>query len=142
LDKIGLTKTLQAMIHKFEGSSSVTFSTSIDDIDNIFNAENEVNIYRIVQEGLNNIIKHSGAKQATVSIFKRNNFITIVIHDDGKGIGEMKLKDYLSSSEGFGLRSLKERVKYLNGNISIDSQAGKGTTLNIIIPIKENEKQH
>ena len=140
LDKIGLTKTLQAMIHKFEGSSSVTFSISIDDIDNIFNAENEVNIYRIVQEGINNVIKHSGAKQTEISILKKEKTLKMIIRDDGKGIAEIKLKNFLSSSEGFGLRSLKERVKYLNGNISIDSHVGKGTTLNITIPIKENEK--
>ncbi|MFA4923035.1 MAG: two-component regulator propeller domain-containing protein [Ignavibacteriaceae bacterium] len=142
LDKIGLTKTLQAMIHKFEGSSPVSFSTSIDDIDDIFSAENEVNIYRIVQEGINNIIKHSDAKQTVISILKKEKTLTIIIRDDGKGIEEVKLKNYLSSSEGFGLRSLKERVNYLNGNISIDSPAGKGTTLAITIPVKENEKQH
>ena len=142
LDKIGLTKTLQAMIHKFEGTSSVTLSTAINDIDDIFSADDEVNIYRIVQEGINNIIKHSGAKQAEISILKKVNTLKIVIRDNGRGIAEVKLKNFLSSSEGFGLRSLKERVNYLHGNILIDSQAGKGTTLTITIPIKENEKQH
>jgi signal transduction histidine kinase len=142
LDKIGLTKTLQAMIHKFEGSSSVSFSISIGDIDELFSVENEVNIYRIVQEGINNIIKHADAKQTVISILKKETTLTIKIQDDGKGMEDIKLKNFLSSSEGFGLRSLKERVKYLNGIFSIDSQAGSGTKLTITIPVKENEKQH
>ena len=142
LDKIGLTKTLQSMIKKFEGSSSVSYSSSIDDIDNLFKNENELNIYRIVQEGINNITKHANAKNGIISILKLEKSIKILIRDDGKGIADEKLKNYLTSSEGFGLRNLKERVKYMNGKIAISSQLNNGTTISIIIPINEHGKEN
>ena len=139
LDKIGLTKTLQAMIHKFESSSSLSCTTSFDDIDGIFSPENEVNIYRIVQEGLNNIIKHANAKKVLISISKNKKNVLLLIQDDGIGIDQIKIQNFKISSEGFGLRSLNERVKYLNGNVLINSKRGEGTTLTITIPINHNE---
>lgn len=140
LDKIGLSKTLQAMIHKIDGTSSISFSTTFDDIDDVFNIESEVNIYRIVQEGINNIVKHAEAKHATISIMKNDKTVSITIQDDGKGFDLINSpKDYFST-EGFGLRSLNERVKYLNGETVIDSKNGVGTKLIITIPVKENEK--
>ncbi len=142
LDKIGLTKTLQAMIRKVEGTSSILFATTFDEIDNIFNIETEVNIYRIVQEGINNIVKHADAKQASISILKEKESITIIIQDDGKGIDQKNSLIDNSSYEGFGLRSLNERVRYLNGQVAINSKTGGGTKLVATIPIKENEKRN
>lgn len=141
LDKIGLTKTLQAMIRKVEGTSSILFATTCDDIDNIFTIETEVNIYRIVQEGINNIVKHADAKQASISILKEKESITIIIQDDGKGIDKKNSLKDISSSEGFGLRSLNERVRYINGQVVINTKTGEGTRLVVTIPIKENEKR-
>ena len=140
LDKVGLSKTLQAMVHKIEGTSSVSFSMTFDDIDNVFAIENEVNIYRIVQEGINNIVKHAEAKYASISVMKDDKTVSIFIQDDGKGIDPMKALKDNSSNEGFGLRSLNERVKYLNGEVVLDSKTGVGTRLTITIPIKGNEK--
>lgn len=141
LDQIGLTQTLRSMIQKIEGSVPVTFSASIDEIDNLFQPENELNIYRIIQESINNITKHAKASRGMITIEKMEKSVKIIIQDDGKGIDEKKIKSYLTSSEGFGLRNMKERVKYLNGTLSINSIPNKGTTIIIIIPIQENGKK-
>jgi signal transduction histidine kinase len=68
LDRIGLTKALEALARTAAASSSVAFTADIDDIDRFFPQESEINFYRIVQEGVNNIVKHSQASRASVRI--------------------------------------------------------------------------
>jgi len=129
------------MIQKVCDSSTVSFAVSIDEIDNLFHIENELNIYRIIQESITNITKHANAKRGMIAIEKMDSSIKITVQDDGKGISGQKIKNAFSSSDGFGLRNMKERVRYMNGILSINSEVNKGTTITIIIPIQENGKQ-
>ena len=90
----------------------------------------------IVQEGMNNIIKHAKAQNVVISISKLENTIQIIIKDDGKGMDNHS-EDKEIKPSGFGLQKMKERIKVLNGNLIIDSTPLKGTTIKITIPIEE-----
>ena len=80
-------------------------------------------LYRIIQELLNNIIKHSDATEAIIQFVKEGNRLNITIEDNGKGFsGQINTK-------GMGLTSVKERVQYLKGVLSIDSETLLGTTI-------------
>ena len=122
LDRLGLTHSINAMLKKVSGV--VEIESEIDSIDNIFSEAGEIGVYRIVQESLNNVIKHSNAAAARVTIKRDEKTVLIVIEDDGKGFDYKNTR----SKSGFGLVGLKERIEVLNGEFSIDSKIGEGTT--------------
>ena len=128
LDRLGLTKALKSMIRKVSGV--VEIESDIDLIDGLVSKNEEINIYRIVQESINNIIKHSKAENALVEIKHSEKSILITIKDNGIGFDSTKIQ---TKSEGLGLVGLKERVQLLGGEISIKSRIGDGTTIRVSI---------
>ena len=87
----------------------------------------EIIIYRIVQELLNNTMKHASATEAFVQLVKENNRLNVVVEDNGKGFDTAILKN----NKGAGLASVQSRVDYLRGQLDIHSGAGRGTLINI-----------
>jgi signal transduction histidine kinase/ligand-binding sensor domain-containing protein len=131
LDRLGLTDALHATAEKVQQSSSIILHHTIDDVDQLFTKEQEINLYRIVQESLNNVIKHSQATRATLSVRRADKTVTILVEDNGRGLSDEETQQ----TKGFGLRGMRERVKILNGTISIRSSPDQGTTLQFEIPI-------
>jgi len=131
LDKLGLVKTIKSMAKKVSSSSKVKFDVSIDDIDNVFDKNIEINIYRIIQEAINNIIKHADATKTEINIKKNIDSVDILINDNGHGFD---VNDNLKTATGLGLSGIHERVNLIQGKINIDSHIGKGTKINISIP--------
>ncbi|MCK8061010.1 MULTISPECIES: sensor histidine kinase [unclassified Fusibacter] len=93
--------------------------------------------FRIIQEGVNNIVKHAQATKAVVELNILHDRLEIGIHDNGKGIDETKRLDSIDESSGFGLYGVKERVKLLKGDLEIYSVPDKGTRMRIVIPIRD-----
>ncbi|SNR58294.1 sensor histidine kinase [Flavobacterium sp. ov086] len=91
----------------------------------------EMKLYFIATELFNNIIKHSDAKNAEISLSEKHNLFTIIIRDDGKGFKTQKLKEV----EGFGLNRIRARIKKYKGTISIISKANEGTAIKIQVPL-------
>jgi signal transduction histidine kinase/ligand-binding sensor domain-containing protein len=131
LERLGLTKAIKSMLLKV--SEVLEVSGEIDLIDNIFPKEMEINVFRIVQESVNNIIKHSDAAEADIKIKSAENEIVITIKDDGRGFDTDNIK---SKGSGLGLVSLKERTNMIGGKISINSSVGNGTEIKVILPLK------
>jgi signal transduction histidine kinase len=133
LDRLGLTEALKHLVATIATVTSIDITTSIVEVDNIFDKESEINLFRLIQEALNNIIKHSQAKEADVKITKDDKMIHVTISDDGKGMvtttSERKMYD------GFGLIVMSERVKMLKGSLNCVSTPGTGTMLLIDIPL-------
>ncbi|HRH42425.1 MAG TPA: two-component regulator propeller domain-containing protein [Pyrinomonadaceae bacterium] len=138
IETIGLSKTITFMLEQVSISSGIKFKTRIDEIDKLFAPDDEVIFYRILQECVSNIIKHSEAKNADVLIIKDKSSINLKISDDGKGF----VNDKNNSSNGhfgFGLKGIEERVKMLNGEFEIQTQKNSGTTV-LVNFILKNEK--
>jgi len=131
LEKFGLTKSISNLCEHLERTSSLDWSYFIDDIDGTIPSEKEINLYRIVQEAVNNIEKHASASEASVFVQRKEQMIELKIWDDGKGFDVGLIK----KSRGLGLLGMKERVDSLNGELSVDSNATKGTKFLIKIPI-------
>ncbi len=125
LDRLGLTKAITAMLKKV--SDVVEIESEIDSIDNLFNESEEISVYRIIQESLNNVIKHANAANAIVKIKRTENQILITIEDNGKGFDTSNIKS------GLGLVGLKERAQLLNAALLIESKIGKGTAIQVEI---------
>lgn len=132
LDRLGLTQAVQAVIKQVSESSPTVFASHVDEIGGIFDKESEIHIYRIIQESLNNIIKHSGATEATVVIKKHDGVVLLSIRDNGKGFDATQEK-----SIGLGLNSITERAWILGGKSKIDASPGGGTSLSFEIPTSD-----
>ncbi|MBV8450996.1 MAG: hypothetical protein JOZ29_01810 [Deltaproteobacteria bacterium] len=140
LDRLGLTTALQAMIETASAASATRFSAQIDNIDDAFAKEAEINFYRIVQECVNNILKHSQATHAVIRIQRSAGRLTMTIRDDGKGFASDSAKLEVRSG-GFGLTGISERAQLLGGKAAIQSAPGQGTTVTVEIDREFNDGQ-
>ncbi|WP_456313042.1 sensor histidine kinase [Pseudomonas shirazensis] len=130
LVRFGLVYALEDLCEKNSNSGlQFEFSSSIDP-EMRYNEKIEMKIYFIVAELFNNIIKHSGANKAELSLNEKQNLLIIIIKDNGKGFKTDKLKDV----EGFGLNRIRARIKKYKGNISITSKVNEGTSIKIKVP--------
>ena len=95
----------------------------------------EINIYRIVQEAINNAIKYANSSHILVSLSHSKNILSIVIDDDGQGFEPSKVKKVKNGDGGMGMTFMKERIKYIEGRLFLNSELGKGTRVTLNIPI-------
>ncbi len=138
LDRLGLTSSLEEMLEQVAGSASLLFDVTLAPLDGFFAPEEEINFYRIVQECLNNIVKHSRATAAEISVRCEAGFVKLTIRDNGQGFSPQANPPSAHNprSGGFGLTGIAERVRMLGGKHTIQSAPGQGTTVQIQIPIK------
>ena len=136
LERLGLTNTLEYLFKNFKNSSAIEISYEIEDIDGVLSKPDEIVFYRIVQETLNNVIKHSEAENARLSVKLKNDFIEFACRDDGRGFDFETAKN--SAKSGLGLNGIAERVKILKGEYRIESADGRGTIVTVKIG-KTNE---
>jgi sensor histidine kinase len=134
LDELGFSSSIHGLISKTEEDCNIKFSVSIDENSEIKNSNLKIICFRIIQESLNNIIKHSKAEKAYVYVKISSDYIDMIVQDNGVGFDTKKI----NSVNSFGLSSLKERVALVNGNVNIDSKFSKGTAINVKIPNKED----
>jgi signal transduction histidine kinase len=129
LDRLGLTAALRAMIEAASTSSSTNFTAAIEEIDGLLGSHDAINFYRIVQECVNNILKHAQAAEATVQIRRTPGRLRLTVRDDGCGFTPGPAKGALF--EGFGLNGISERAHLLGGKLSLQSGPGQGTMITI-----------
>jgi PAS domain S-box-containing protein len=140
LDDIGLIPALSMYCQEFAEKSvlKVDFqATGMSDLRLDVNAE--MNLYRLIQEGLNNIRKHAAANQATVKLIGTYPNIILRIEDDGKGFDVAERARLSGSEKRMGLRSMAERVDLIQGKMTIQSQPGEGTLIFIKFPYQEEK---
>ncbi len=135
LDRLGLTKAIRSIIDNLDAASSLNFNLKCDNVDGLLKKEDEIGLFRIVQECINNIIKHSDASEAEIEIIRTNGRIDISIGDNGRGFNSEEYQASADPAKGFGIRNLQKRVNILNGNIIIRSANQKGTNIIINIPL-------
>jgi len=127
LDILGITQSIKSLVEDVAESSDTNFNMTVENIDHLFSKEAEIHIFRIIQECLNNISKHSKATQAIVKITHSVKYVRILIEDNGIGI------DNYNGESGLGLRGIKERVNFLNGTLEIENNEPTGTSIRISI---------
>jgi signal transduction histidine kinase len=143
IDRLGLTAALGAMIRR-ASSDELRFTTELDSIDGLLAPEQEINLYRIVQEGVNNIVKHAAASAASVTIKRRDGMIELTIADNGRGfeIADCGLRIAESGNgSGFGLLGLTERARILSCAPVITSAPGEGTMIQLKLAAGPREQR-
>lgn len=131
LDRLGLVAAIESMIGRIGDSTSIKVSGDLAQIDGLLSQEAETSLYRIVQEGLSNVVKHSAATTARVEIKKNGTQLVITVQDDGCGISPPSAERNGHSDPGFGLVGIAERVRMLGGSHTIDSGPERGTRLTV-----------
>ena len=138
LGQIGLAESIRSMVENVGQLSNITFAVSCDPIDGLLSKDMQLNVFRIVQECVNNVIKHSNGKSATIELAQMDGDLRIMVCDDGTGFDNSDPSR--GGNKGFGLRGLAERTKLLRGSLKIESIPGEGTTLTMMIPIGDSRE--
>ncbi len=102
--------------------------------------ELELAVFRIAQECLTNIHRHSGSKNAHIRIVRKNGNLCVEVRDEGRGIAPDKLSRIQSNGGGVGLRGMRERVRQFFGTVAIESQPGEGTTVLVTLPLATGDR--
>ncbi|MCW5967783.1 MAG: hypothetical protein KIT57_04660 [Blastocatellales bacterium] len=136
IDRLGLSRAIEAMVKKVAASSGIRFELNVAPLKGLFTKEAEISLYRIAQECVNNIVKHSAATDASVAATHRNQAVELRFEDNGKGfVVEDKTTDE-TGKQGFGLAGMAERVRILGGVHRVASAPGRGTTITITIAVQ------
>jgi signal transduction histidine kinase len=142
LDEIGLIQTFSTFCAEFTENTGINVEFHSTGLKNVtLDSFTEINLYRLIQEGLNNVRKHADAGRATINLVGAHPNIILRIEDDGKGFDVQARELALGSEKRMGLRSMKERVNLLQGQMRIQSRHMQGTKINIKFPIKEVKRE-
>jgi signal transduction histidine kinase len=134
LEKFGLTESLENLCDQVMQSPSIDWSYQIDKVDDIFEERKVINFYRIVQEGITNILRHSEATEASVFVRRSDEVVNVKLWDNGKGINKQTQK----MSNGLGFLGMNERSGTLGGHLDVQSEPGNGTTITLTIPLQKS----
>jgi len=140
LEQLGLPMTLNKYCEEFSdktGIQSEFITAGLEQMD--VNYKTRINLFRVVQEALNNIAQHAAARHVTVKLVRSYPNIILRIEDDGKGFDTRKIMTSAASAKRMGLRSMKERIFLLKGTFNIQSEINKGTRITIEIPCSKFE---
>ncbi len=132
LDQFGLRVATESMIERVAESCQFEIKHDLVGLDADWFQADQIALYRLIQEGLNNVIKHAEASLVIVEARREGEMVHIMIDDDGKGFEVEKPK---GKSSGLGMTNLRERAVLLGGRLTINSRIGRGTRLEFDIPL-------
>jgi PAS domain S-box-containing protein len=133
LDEVGLAAALKWYVEGVQERSGLNIDLNLPDNLDRFSREAELVIFRIVQESLTNIHRHSGSRSATIAIAVSDNRISVEVRDRGRGMSVEKLTEIRGNASGVGIRGMRERVRQLGGEMKIASD-DSGTTITVTLP--------
>jgi signal transduction histidine kinase len=136
LNKLGLIKALEDLVIKMNNTHDFDAQFHVFGREKKLDDNTNVMLFRIVQELLNNVVKYAEAEEVLVQLTFSDDLLNLTVEDDGKGFDPLTVK----TDAGMGLKSVEFRTGYIGGNYEINSRPGKGTLVNINMPLNEPEK--
>lgn len=139
LDEVGLVSALRWFLEGLSERSGIDVRLEVDPSDlGRLRSEVETAIFRIIQEALTNMFRHSGARNGVVSVRERDDSIIVMVRDDGKGI-EDQVAQQRPESVGIGIGGMRQRVTELGGSLRL-SNANPGTLVEVVIPARRQDQ--
>jgi len=135
LMKLGLVNAVKDLCDNISAGKLLNVSLEVHGMNRRLNATTEIMLFRIIQELLNNIIKHAQATEAIIQFIRENERLSVVVEDNGRGFQTQEADD----KNHLGIAAIQSRVNYLNGKMSIDSQKNVGTTIMMDFLIDEGQ---
>jgi signal transduction histidine kinase len=137
LEHFGISFALRRLVDEFSDRYHTKASLNIDDIDHLFLQDAKTILYRIFQEALSNVGRHSQAKHVSVVMKKEDEKVSLIIEDDGKRFDVKQTPMEEATEKGWELSLMDERIRMLSGTLDVRSQEGKGTRLTFMIPMEK-----
>ncbi len=134
LDDFGLKSALNSIVEEFSRRTKINVDFSCAELKKDILDEVELNIYRIVQEALHNVEKHSKAKNVKIKLSVKKSYLHINIKDDGKGFDLSRKKVSNVIQQKYGLIGMRERAEAIGGKFEVNTTPGKGTEVNLTLP--------
>ena len=135
LDELGLAKSVEGMFRRICKSADLPFKATMSAVDGLLGPEAEINLYRIAQESLNNVLKHSGATQVRVALGQAKGQVVLKVRDNGHGFDPASPAGH---GGGMGLMIMAERARILGGTVKIQSRPGEGSSLVASVPVSRS----
>lgn len=135
LEDLGLTSALRWLVSNFRTLYAMKTTAEITEIDDLFPENNRIIIYRVIQEALANVGRHSRAKNVSVVIRRDQDRVAFTVEDDGKGFDSDGSLNREDSKTGLGLKTMNERVRMMGGDFDLWSREGEGTRINFSVSI-------
>jgi signal transduction histidine kinase len=136
LEDLGLTSALRWLVSNFRNSITMKVSLDLEEIDGLFPENHCITVYRVIQEALTNVGKHSLAGNVAISIRRHDDRVTFSVNDDGKGFDTTEPAKRSVPERGVGLTTMNERVRMMGGIFELWSREGEGTRITFSIPIE------
>ncbi len=133
LERVGLAEAIRDAAQRVADATSIAITCACADLTGALTSETSLRLFRVAQEGLNNVVKHSGAREAWLEITRDSAHVRLTLRDNGKGFVPGSTTPTVATG-GFGLVGMAERAKMMGGEMTIDSAPGKGTTIIITVP--------
>ncbi|MGZ5192218.1 MAG: sensor histidine kinase, partial [Flavisolibacter sp.] len=131
---LGLIESVEDLVESIKATKKIYIEfCHEDEIDSLLGQKQKLMLFRIIQEQVNNVLKHAEAKNLIIELMIDANMINLAVSDDGKGFDYEKVKN----NKGAGLQNIASRTELFNGKINIVTAPGKGCTLNIHVPISK-----
>ena len=137
LKEFGLNEAIRHFVKKVTQGTMLQATTALDDNYQTENAENDISIYRMVQELMNNILKYANATEFLISSTLEGNELNLVLFHNGDGLTQEQFEELRFRKEGLGLKNIQNRIILLKGTIHF-TRGGEGYRINIHVPVKTN----
>ena len=141
LDDFGLAPALRWYVKTHLDLSELTVETDLEAADRRLPPEVETGLYRIAQESLSNVVKHSGATRATLRLETRPGYAVLAVEDNGVGFDREGTTADAADRYGVGMLSMRERTAALGGTFRVESAVGRGTSIYVVIPLEEGTRE-
>jgi two-component system, NarL family, sensor histidine kinase UhpB len=133
LDMLGLGPALESYVRSLTERTGLHIDARLDPVAGMLPPEAELALYRVLQEALSNVVRHSDAEHVSLRLFRRNGRVEALVADDGRGFAV----EEAHARGALGLWGMQERAAYVGGSVEVASTAGKGTRVEIRIPVAE-----
>ena len=143
LDDLGLVPALRQLVSKLEERKILKTDFQVNGKERALEKHVEVTLFRIIQEGLNNIHRHAGVSEGRLRLLFSPNDLSILISDEGRGFDMAETEEMRKSGTGnghFGIRGMEERAKLIGASLNVISNPGEGTKIHVKLPYPKLEK--
>jgi len=141
IDDLGLDAAIQHLVQHFSEVYGISCVCDLPSLGSFFERENYLFIYRLLQEALSNVGRHSGASEVHLFLEERDDTLLVTVQDDGVGFSEQELEMVSLEQRGLGMTVMAERIKMLGGTLERHSAPGEGTRITFHLPRKRADRE-
>jgi len=139
LEEVGLATAIRAHLRSLREAAGLDVKAEIVSVDHLLAPDARLALYRVVQEALSNVVRHSGTSRATLRLTTDEGLVSAIIEDEGRGFSEDRVAE---RGGGLGLVGMQERAQMIGGRVTIESTPGEGTRIRIDVPAVATETQN